>query len=821
MTTETGKRTPGADEFTLPVEGMSCASCVGRVERVAGDVPGVAGASADFVTGRLRGTAAAGSVDWSGLAENLRGAGFPPIESERVFRVEGMSCASCTGRVEKALKARPGVLEASVNLSSEEVTVRYLDGVMEAEGLKEAAAAAGYPLSESVHRAAGEHAADESAKLRRNLWVAAALTLPLFLLDMGPMVIPAFGSVLEEAVSRDALLLLFFVLATLVQFGPGLRFYRLGGPKLLRGSPDMNSLVVLGTTAAWGYSSVAVFLPGLLPEEAVHVYFEASAVIITLVLLGRYLEALAKGRTSEAIRRLMSLQPPEARVIRGDDEVTIPVGEVEIGDTLVVRPGEKPPVDGEVVSGSSWVDESMLTGEPLPVEKQAGDGIAAGTLNTSGSFRYRATRVGRDTVLARIIAMVERAQASKVPIQGLVDRVVRVFVPVVMAIAALTFLVWMWLGPVPALTFALVNAVAVLIIACPCAMGLATPTSLMVGMGKAAEHGILFRSGEAIQRLREIRCLAVDKTGTLTRGKPELTDIDVAGGFSRHDVLRLAAAAESGSEHPLAAAMVERARADGLTWPEAERFNAAAGFGIEARVEGRDVRVGSRRYLGEAGIEAGELGAVADRLANAGKTPVFVALDGRAAAVLAVEDALKDSAAGAVTALQRSGVTVVMITGDQPRTAEAVAERLGIDDVMAEVLPDGKAEAVRALRRRHGSVAFVGDGINDAPALAEADVGIAIGAGTDIAIESAGVVLMSEDLGKLPVALALSRATLRNIKQNLFWAFAYNTTLIPVAAGVLYPLWGWLLSPMLAAAAMGLSSLFVVTNALRLKRFSP
>jgi Cu+-exporting ATPase len=583
----------------------------------------------------------------------------------------------------------------------------------------------------------------------------------------------------------------------------------------------MNSLVMIGTSAAYGYSLVATFLPGWLPEGTVNVYYEAAAVIVTLILLGRYLEARSRGRTSEAIRHLMSLGAKTARVVRDGDVVEVALAEVREGDLIQVRPGDKVPVDGNVVEGDSYVDESMITGEPVPVRKTVGDEVVGGTLNRNGSFRFGATRVGGDTLLAQIIRMVEAAQGAKLPIQALVDRLTAWFVPAVIAAAALTFLIWLLFGPQPALTFALVNAVAVLIIACPCAMGLATPTSIMVATGRAAEMGVLFRKGEALQSLRNVDTIAVDKTGTLTRGRPELTDLTLAEGFAHDDVLAALAAVELRSEHPVAEAIVQAARAAGLNPAEATEFEAMPGYGVTASVNGHAITIGSGRLMARLGIDIGAFSDNANRLADEGKTPLYAAIDGRCAAVLAVADPIKPSTSKAIRALHELGLRVVMITGDNRRTANAIARQLGIDEVIAEVLPDGKVEAVRGLREGARRVAFVGDGINDAPALAEADVGIAIGTGTDIAIESADVVLMSGDLRNVPNAIWLSQATITNIKQNLFWAFAYNVSLIPLAAGALYPAFGLLLSPVLAAGAMALSSVFVLGNALRLRRFAP
>ncbi|MFA5568455.1 MAG: heavy metal translocating P-type ATPase [Trueperaceae bacterium] len=809
----------------IGVQGMTCASCVARVERAINKVDGVDEAVVNLATERASISFDPATASASQLVDVVEKAGYHAVVGEATFGVTGMTCANCSSRVERSLGKADGVLEATVNLATERATVRYLPGVTDLAKLKGVVEKAGYGILEAagaevqsdLEREARER---ELKALKRDLLVAAIFTVPLFLLAMLPMLVPPLERALMAAVPMQVIFYISFVLAAVVQVGPGGRFYRPGWKSLVSGSPDMNSLVMLGTSAAFGYSLVATFLPQVLPAGTVHVYYEASASIITLILVGKYLEAIAKGRTSEAIKQLMNLQPKTARVERDGQELEVAVAAVVPGDIVVVRPGERLPVDGVVVSGSSYVDESMITGESVPVRKSEGGKVVGGTINKTGSFRFEAKAVGADTVLAQIIEMVEAAQGSKPPIQALADRVVAVFVPVVMAIAALTFVLWMIFGPQPALTFALVNTVAVLIIACPCAMGLATPTSIMVGTGKAAELGVLFRKGEALQSLQQTQVVALDKTGTLTLGRPELTDLEPAPGFERNDLLALLAAAESGSEHPVADAIVRAAKAQGLSVPTASGFDATPGFGVEAEVEGRRVAVGADRFMRRLELDPQPFASTADGLAAAGKTPIYAAVNGRLAAVLAVADPIKPSTPAAIEALHGLGLRVAMITGDDRRTAKAIAAQLGIDEVLAEVLPDGKVAAVKQLQAEGRKVAFVGDGINDAPALAAADVGVAIGTGTDIAIESADVILMSGDLRGIVNALALSRATLDNIKQNLFWAFAYNTVLIPVAAGVLYPSFGILLSPVLAAAAMGFSSVFVITNALRLRRFS-
>jgi Cu+-exporting ATPase len=735
--------------------------------------------------------------------------------------IEGMTCASCVSRVERAIRGVPGVSSATVNLATERATIQFI-GKPDPLAVAEAVDKAGYQVRQLPVANADElddaRREKEIGTIRQSLLLAAVLTVPLFALEMGSHFIPAFHMWIMDTIGLRQSLYLQFALASVVLFGPGLRFFRKGVPNLLRRAPDMNSLVVLGTSAAWGYSAVATFLPGLLPAGTANVYYEASAVIVTLILLGRYLEARAKGSTSQAIKRLVGLQAKTARLSRDGAVVEVALAEVTPGDIVLIRPGEKIPVDGTVTEGASFVDEAMITGEPLPVHKAVGAEVVGGTINKTGAFSFRATKVGADTVLAQIIRMVEAAQGSKLPIQALVDRVTGWFVPAVIAMAVITFAAWFIFGPSPALSFALVNAVAVLIVACPCAMGLATPTSIMVGTGRAAEMGILFRKGEALQTLRDARVIALDKTGTLTRGKPELTDIEMANGFDRNEVLALVASLEARSEHPIAEAIVAAARADGLVLGEVAEFAAEPGFGVSGKVGGRTVLVGADRAV-KAGLDVSIFTGQALLLSNLAKTPLYAAIDGRLAAIIAVSDPIKDTSAAAIQALHRLGLKVAMITGDNQRTARAVADQLGIDEVIGEVLPDGKVAAVKRLRQKYGRIAFVGDGINDAPALAEADVGLAIGTGTDIAIESADVVLMSGDLRGVATALALSKATIGNIKQNLFWAFVYNAALIPVAAGVLYPLNGTLLSPVFAAGAMALSSVFVLGNALRLRGF--
>ena len=806
----------------LPVEGMSCASCVGRVEKAIRAVPGVGGVAVNLATGKA-GVDLAAPGALPGVLAAIRKAGYEPAETELDLAVEGMSCAACVGRVEKALKATPGVLDASVNLATGKAHLRYAGGPSTSDAALARLERIGYPArsAESAVASADDQPdprAREAARHARAAVFAGLLTVPLLVLEMGPHLVETFHHTLMGIASETTIRIVSFVLASLVQFGPGLPFYRKGVPALLRGAPDMNSLVVIGTSTAWLYSTVSTFAPGLLPDGLDHTYFESAAVIVTLILAGRAFEARAKGRTGEAIRRLMTLQARSARIVDDAGERDVPVAEVRPGMVVVMRPGERVPVDGEVIDGSSFVDEAMITGEPIPAAKGAGATVVGGTVNKTGTFRFRATKVGADTLLARIVKTVEAAQSSKLPIQGLVDRVTLWFVPAVLAIALLTFAGWLLAGGTDALGLAVVSAVSVLIIACPCAMGLATPTSILVGTGRAAELGILFRRGEALQALKGTTIGALDKTGTLTLGRPELTDLVPADGFDADDVLRLVAAVESRSEHPVAAAIVAEARRRGLAGGAVEAFDGQPGFGVTALVDGRRVAVGAERMMVRDAVAPGPLAEVAARLAQHGRTPLYAAIDGRIAAVLAVADPVKETTPQALQALREAGVRLVMITGDAQATAQAIARGLGIDEVIAEVLPTDKAGHVARLQAA-GKVAFVGDGINDAPALAQADVGIAIGTGTDVAIESADVVLMSGDLRNVANALALSRATLRNIGQNLAWAFGYNIVLIPVAAGVLFPAFGILMSPIFASFAMALSSVSVVSNALRLRGF--
>ncbi|WP_028709903.1 heavy metal translocating P-type ATPase [Paracoccus pantotrophus] len=800
------------NDAELTVSGMSCASCVGRVEKALAAVPGVRDPQVNLATGRAHFRLAAPET-LPRAVEALARAGYPAEPQQTRLAIEGMTCASCSGRVEKTLAALPGVTTAQVNLATGSATIRHSPAVAP-QALADAVTAKGYPAQ--VQAEAGHHMHDhggDAATLKRNFLVALVLTLPVFVAEMGGHAFPAFHHWLHMAIGQRTLWVLEFLLTTAVLAGPGRMFFRIGIPALMRRAPEMNSLVALGASAAWLYSTVATFAPGLLPPDSVHVYFEAAAVIVTLILLGRWLEARAKGQAGDAIRRLIELAPDSAHVERDGRIVEIPVAELHPGDIVHLRPGERVAVDGVLTEGSGAIDESMLTGEPVPVAKQPGDPVTGGTVNGNAALAYRVTATGGDTVLARIIRMVEDAQATKLPVQALVDRITAVFVPVVIGLAALTFALWMIFAG--ALGQALVAAIAVLIIACPCAMGLAVPVSIMVGTGRGAELGVLFRRGDALQRLAEARIVGFDKTGTLTQGAPALTAIE-AEEIAPLDALRLAAAAEARSEHPLAAAIVGAAHGKGLELPTAEAVQAAAGRGLSARVEGHALLIGNAAALAEAGITAAPaLIAAAEGWAAHGATPVHLAVDGRHAAAMALADPIRPEAAETVAELHALGLQTAMISGDVQATAEAVGRQLGIDRVTAGVLPEGKLAAIREMGP--GTV-FVGDGINDAPALAAAETGIAIGTGTDVAIESAEVVLVGGDPMGVARAIRLSRSVMRNIRQNLFWAFGYNVALIPVAMGALVPFGGPQLSPMLGAGAMALSSVFVVSNALRLRR---
>jgi len=725
--------------------------------------------------------------------------------------VTGMSCAGCAANVERALKGLDGVREANVNLATAKATVLIDPGLVSRADLVRAIRNAGYGVAISAE-AAGADADKEYRSLRMSAAWGGAMALIIFL-----------GSMRHWFPWMPAFLQDFFVLwalATPVQFYLGLRFYRAAWSALKHGSANMNTLVAVGTSAAYLFSVAATVLPGFFRGAGIEpqVYFDTSAVIIVLVLFGRMLEARAKGKTSDAVRRLMGLRPRTAHVVDGDAEREVPIEEVRVGDVLVVRPGEKTPVDGVILEGRTSVDESMITGESLPVDKGPGEDVVGATLNKWGNFRFRAVRVGEDTALARIIRMVEEAQGTKAPIQRLADVIAARFVPAVIAIAVLTFAVWAIFGPSPRIVFALLNFVAVLIIACPCAMGLATPTAIMVGTGRGAERGILIRSGESLETVQRVDTFVFDKTGTLTNGRPETTDVLPVSGFSHQALLSLAASVENGSEHPLGQAVVRRARAEGAALGTAEGFRALEGMGVEGMVGGKRVLVGSPRLAAAERVDVSSLAEAAARLAGEGKTIAFVAVDGRSAGLLALADTLKQGAREAVDKLRQSGRRVVMLTGDNVLTARALAAEAGIDDVQAEVLPGDKAEVIRRLQAEGRHVAMVGDGINDAPALAQADVGLALGTGTDVAMASADITLISGDLAMVPAAIELSRRTIRTIRQNLFWAFVYNVVGIPLAAGALYPFFGILLNPMIASAAMALSSVSVVSNSLRLRR---
>ena len=792
--------------FHSEIDGMSCASCVRRVETALSALPGVTSAHANLAANAVdvRYDAPASA---SAITETLAAAGYPARKEQLRFSVEGMSCASCVRRLETALTDVPGVHAARINLADASATLTVAGA--DIDKLQQVARDTGYPITPAVEDVNTSAQDEAQSRLARDTMLAAVLVLPVFLIEMGGHLIPGLHHLVGQTIGHQTSRVLQFVLVGFALIGPGRQFYVKGVPSLLRRAPDMNALVALGTFAAFAYSTVATFAPALLPEGARNVYFEAAGVIVVLILLGRTLEARAKARAGSAIRALAGLAPKTARVIEGDTETDRPISALKVGDLIRIRPGERIPTDGIVTEGTSNVDEAMISGEPVPVAKSKGDPVTGATVNGEGVLTMRATQVGADTVLSQIIRMVRDAQGSKLPVENMVDRITAWFVPLVMAIAALTVVVWLFFGP----TLAIVAGVSVLIVACPCAMGLAVPTSIMVGSGRAAELGVLFRQGDALQALRDTRIVAFDKTGTLTMGHPTLAHVATAPGVHRETALNSAAAVEAQSEHPIARAITEAASNP----PSATEVTAVTGRGVQGTVNGKTVRVGSRRLMEETGIDTSVLDEAANDRAALGETVFYVSIAEQLAAVLSVTDPIKDGAAETVATLRNTGLRVVMITGDSEASAKAVAARLGIDEIIAEALPETKLDTIHALRK-DGPTAFVGDGINDAPALAAADVGIALGSGTDVAMETADVVLMSGDPQGVVTAIGLSRATMRNIAQNLGWAFGYNALLIPVAAGALYPVFGWLLSPMLAAGAMALSSVAVVTNALRLRK---
>jgi len=816
-----------SERVHIPITGMTCTTCAATVKKGLAKVPGVKRAEVNFASEKASVEYDPSRVDLSQIKNAISRSGYGTATKKSIFPVSGMTCASCVSRVEQALSSVPGVVSVNVNLASEKATVEYIEGT-EIASLQWAVKEAGYELgSEAETLEDVTTAAQREIRNLRNRFILAAV-LGLTILALSLPWSPSFAGKLY----------LLWALATPVQFWAGLRFYRGAWGALRHRTADMNTLVAVGTSAAYFYSVVAVLFPALFAAtgRGADVYFDTAAMIIALILLGRFLEARARGQTSEAIKKLVGMQPRTALVVRDGKETEILVDDVQVGDLILVRPGERVPVDGIIRKGYSAIDESMITGESIPVEKKADDEVIGATINKMGSFEFEATKVGKDTTLAQIIGLVEEAQGSKAPIQRLADIIASYFVPIVISIAIITFIIWYFVGPAPALTLALLNFIAVLIIACPCALGLATPTAIMVGTGKGAEHGVLIRSAEALERSHQINTVLLDKTGTLTRGKPEVTDIIAVSPSSQDEVLQLAASAERGSEHPLGEAIVRAASERKLEVSTASDFKAIPGHGVEASVKDKQVLLGNLKLIKDRGLSLNGLENEAEHLWEKGKTVMFLGIDSQLTGIIALADTLKPNAREALAELHKMGIEAVMLTGDNRRTAEAIAQEVGIDRVVAEVLPEHKAEEVKKLQEEGKVVAMVGDGINDAPALAQADVGIAIGTGTDIAMETGDITLISGDLSGIVTAISLSKRTIRTIRQNLFWAFAYNTALIPIAAGILYLAFGntgvpsglhfvlgdyGFLNPILAAAAMAASSITVVLNSLRLRGFKP
>ncbi|MBN1274386.1 MAG: heavy metal translocating P-type ATPase [Candidatus Aminicenantes bacterium] len=801
----------------LPLTGMSCAGCAATIQKGLSGLKGVHEAHVNFANAGASISFDPGLLNLKDIVDNIRKSGYDVASTTIELPIEGIVCASCVLKIEEALSKEKGILQALVNLAAGSVRVTFISSLISVKEIVKAIEETGYNV---IQNTSGEDIVDREKRAQEKAYqmlrikFLTGLFLGIFIM-LGSM--PRFFPWVPEILKNPIVL---WALATPVQFWVGRQFLKGAWMAFKHRNANMNTLVAVGTLAAYVYSVTAALFPsffekgGLKPD----VYFDSSAMIITLILLGRLLEARAKGRTSEAIKKLLQLQPQKARVLRDQKEVEINVEDVHVGDVIIVRPGEKIPVDGKVLEGKSVVDESMITGESVPVEKKNGDEVIGATFNKTGSFRFEATHVGKDTALAQIVRLVREAQGSKAPIQRLADIIAGYFVPIVMSVAVATFVLWFNFGPKPALTFSLLNFVAVMIIACPCAMGLATPTAVIVGTGKGAEKGILIKGGENLEMMRRIKTVILDKTGTLTKGEPEVTDINTINSFSERELLLYAASVENFSEHPLADAILKKADELGIETKPAKNFMALEGMGVEGLVGVEEVVVGNETLLKQRGVSPGGLEKQAERFSGEGKTPIFVAVDGRAAGLMAVADTLKKNSQQAVSRLKNLGLDVFMLTGDKKRTAEAIGKMAGIEHVIAEVLPADKVEAIKKVQRQGNKVAMVGDGINDAPALAQADVGIAIGSGTDIAVEASDITLIKDDLMGVVSAFILSRKTIQIIKQNLFWAFFYNTVGIPIAAGLLYPFFGILLNPIIAAAAMAFSSVSVVSNSLRLKR---
>ncbi|WP_081316963.1 heavy metal translocating P-type ATPase [Clostridium tyrobutyricum] len=815
-------------EKSLKIEGMTCAACAKAVERASKKLQGVTEANVNFATEKLNINFDETKVSLGDIQTAIEKAGYKAIveSSAKTLKIQGMTCAACAKTIERVTKKLDGVMESNVNFATEKLNISYDPLKVRISDIKKAVEKAGYKAveEETTVDADKERKEREIKTLWKKFVISAIFTVPLLVITMGHMFGEPLGFHLPDIIdpmknSRNfGMIQLILVLPVIVA---GYKFFTVGFKSLFKGSPNMDSLIAIGTSAAFLYGVFAIIqIYGGNVDYAYDLYFEAAGVIITLILLGKYLEAVTKGKTSEAIKKLMGLAPKTAIIIRDGKEVETPIEEVEVGDIIVVKPGEKMPVDGEVVEGITSVDESMLTGESMPVEKNIGDKIIGASINKNGSIKYKATRVGKDTALAQIIKLVEDAQGSKAPIAKMADIISGYFVPVVISIAVLSAAAWYWFGGETGV-FSLTIFISVLVIACPCALGLATPTAIMVGTGKGAEYGVLIKSGVALETAHKVKTIVFDKTGTITEGKPKVTDIVVTNGITENELLQLAASAEKGSEHPLGEAIVKGAEEKELEFKKLDFFKAIPGHGIEVKIDSKDILLGNRKLMVGSNISLENLEETSHKLAGEGKTPMYVAIDNKIAGIIAVADTVKENSKKAIEQLHKMGIEVAMITGDNKRTAEAIAKQVGIDRVLAEVLPQDKANEVKKLQAEGKKVAMVGDGINDAPALAQADIGIAIGSGTDVAMESADIVLMRSDLMDVPTAIQLSKKTILNIKENLFWAFAYNTLGIPVAMGILYIFGGPRLNPIIAAAAMSFSSVSVLLNALRLKGFKP